>query len=297
MKDLRIFIDRLKICYRLTESSILHEIINNPNEVIDYDLGYYLQRVERTHFENCYEIIYRDYKDESMTDFSEQVFGVLQWGLRSDKNEDMKHLVWIQIDNKQFYLPFDRHIKNRMVHLEYIEDTLGLVFNNITKMEIAIDSTINFPKKLLKMIRNKDYTPIIQGTKRDDRDQIIEEIIYYSIGTLDRIKEHNILIGKKKDEIQLNAYNKLREIQNNSHKDYISEANDNPRKLFRLEVRIGSDPLKNFFTSEGIEYNPLMFTNPNWLWLFFLTFSDRVIRFTHNTTRKPHSIIDLLDMH
>lgn len=297
MKRLNIFIDKLKICYKLEETSILHEIIDNPTEEIDYGLGYYLHKIEGKYFDNCYEIIYRDYKDKSMTEFEEQVFGVLQWGLRSNKNEEMKHLVWIQIDNKQFYLPFDRHVKNRMVHLEYIEDTLGLIFNNITKMEIAIDSTINFPKKLLKMIRNKNYTPIIQGTKRDDRDQIIEEIIYYSIGTLDRIKEHNILIGKKKDEIQLNAYNKLREIQNNSHKDYITEANDNPRKLFRLEVRIGSDPLKNFFTSEGIGYDPLMFINPDWLWLFFLTFSNRVIRFTHNTTRKSHSIIDLLDMH
>ena len=147
------------------------------------------------------------------------------------------------------------------------------------------------------MIRNKDFTPIIQGKKIDDRKQIIEEIIYYSIGTLDRIKEHNILIGRKKDEIQLNAYNKLREIQNNSHKDYITEANSNPRKLFRLEVRIGSDQLKDFFISEGIEYKPLMFTNTDWLWLFFLTFSDRVIRFTHNTTRKSYGIISLLDMH
>lgn len=293
MKDLRIFIDRLKICYRLTESSILHEIINNPTEVIDYDLGYYLQRIEGTHFDNCYEIIYRDYKDKSMTEFEEQVFGVLQWGLRSDKNEDMKHLVWIQIDNKQFYLPSDCHINNRLVHLEYIEDTLGLVFNNITKMEIAIDSTINFPKKLLKMIRNKDYTPIVMGTKITDREQIIEDILYISIGTLDRIKERNILIGRQKEKIQLNAYNKLREIQSSSHKNYINDANDNPAKLFRLEVRVGADPLREFLKNENITYNPMMFTNTDWLWLFFLTFADRVLRFSKGG--KSHSIIDLLE--
>lgn len=294
MKRLNIFIDKLKICYKLEETSILHEIIDNPTEVMDYGLGYYLHKIEGKYFDNCYEIIYRDYKDKSRTKLCEQVFGVLQWGLRSDRNnEDMKHLVWIQIDNKQFYLPYDYQIKNRMVHLEYIEDTLGLVFNNITKMEIALDSTLNFPKKLLKMIRNKDYTPVVMGTKITNRKKIIEDIIYIDIGTLDRIKERNILIGRHKEKIQLNAYNKLREIQGSSHKDYIKDASDNPTKLFRLEVRVGADPLRDFFKSENITYSPMIFTNTDWLWLFFLTFTDRVLRFSKGD--KSYSIIDILE--
>lgn len=291
MKDFKIFTDRLKICYRLSEDSILHNIIASPTDMVDYDLGYYLKRVEGTHYDHTYEIIYRDYTDKSMTELSEQTFGLLQWGLRADKKGDMRHLVWIHIDNKQFYLPFDCHINNRMVHLEYIEDTLGLIFNNITKMEVAIDSTINFPKKLLNMIRNKEYTLIIMGDRVTDREQIIEDIVYICVGTLDKIKERNILIGRDKD-LQLNAYNKLREIQNSSHKEYIHEANGSPSKLFRLEVRIGSDQLRDFLRNEGITYHPMMFTDTDWLWLFFLTFSERIIKFSKG--RHSYSIIDLL---
>ena len=72
------------------------------------------------------------------------------------------------------------------------------------------------------------------------------------------------------------------------------ESYDNPNQLHRLEVRINSDAMKDFFTREHIEYKPAMFINEGWLWLFFLNFMNRVIRFQSVKGRKVYGVMDLI---
>ena len=50
----------------------------------------------------------------------------------------------------------------------------------------------------------------------------------------------------------------------------------------------------DFFTREHIEYNPAMFINDDWLWLFFLNFMNRVIRFQSIKGRKVYGVMDLI---
>ena len=224
----------------------------------------------------------------------EQVFGTIQWGLRSDHDNTFESYVWLQIDNKQFYLMYDSKTRGRLGILGYIEQMLGLQFNNITHLDLAVDASINFSKALVKMIRNKDYYPIVNGKKITDRKQLIEDILYIGIGNLERIKEYSILIQQKKNDVSLNAYNKKREIKNNSYKDYIMESYGNPSQLHRLEVRINSDAMKDFLSREHIDYNPAIFITSEWLWLFYLTFLNRVIRFQSTKGKKVYSVMDLI---
>lgn len=251
-------IDKLKICYTLSDTSRLHDLRETPSdtyEVAGWD--FQLRRIDGTHFNYIYEIVYTFYNDNTFENMEEQVFGTIQWGLRSDHDEALQSYVWLQIDNKQFYLMYNHNTKGRLMFLDYIEQMLGLDFNNITHLDLAIDASTNFSKALVKMIRNKDYYPIINGTKITDRKKLIEDILYIGVGNLERIKEYSILIQQKKNDLSLNAYNKKREIENKSHKDYIMESYDNPNQLHRLEVRINSDAMKDFFTREHIEYNPI----------------------------------------
>lgn len=292
--ELKAVIDKLKICYTLAENSYLNILRDNPTEKFEHpEWGYRLRQVQGTHFNFIYEIVYFDYKDNTFQEFTEQVFGTLQWGLKSDTDEAMQSFVWLQIENQQFYLKYDwQH--SRLLNLEYIEDTLGLVFNNITHLDIAIDSSCNYPKKLIQLIRNKEYTPIVNGTKITDRKQLVEDILYIGVGNLDRIKEYSILIAQKNKNITLNAYNKKREVENKSHKQYILDNNGNPKKLYRLEVRINSDVLKDFFTREQIVYNPRIFLNQESLMLLFRVFLNRVLRFQDKSGRKSYGIMELL---
>ena len=102
------------------------------------------------------------------------------------------------------------------------------------------------------------------------------------------------MVAQRNKNITLNAYNKKREIESKSHKQYILDNNSNPKKLYRLEVRINSDVLKDFFTREQITYSPKIFLDKDCLLFFFMTFLNRVLRFQDKNGRKSYSILELL---
>lgn len=288
-------IDKLKICYTLSSTSRLKELREYPLDVLEFpDWDFRLRRIDGKHFSFMYEIVYIFNKGDSLEDMEEQVFGTIQWGLRSDRDEAFKPYVWLYVDNSQFYLKYDYSTNGRLMYLGYIEQMLGLVFNNITHLDLALDTTINFSKVLIKMIRNKDYYPIINGTKITDRKKLIEDILYIGVGNLERIREYSLLLQNKKNDLSLNAYNKKREIENKSKKYYVMESYGSPRQLYRLEVRINSDVMKDFFARNRIEYNPSMFITDDWLWLLYLTFLNRLIRFQSTKGRKVYGVLDLI---
>lgn len=288
-------IDKLKICYTLSDTSRLHELRENLLERFEVqEWDFHLRRIEGKHFNNVYEIVYIFNKDNNPEDMEEQVFGTLQWGLRSDHDEAFKPYVWLYVDNSQFYLKYDYSTNGRLMFLGYIEQMLGLVFNNITHLDLALDSSTNYSKALIKLIRDKDYYPIINGSKITDRKRLIEDILYIGVGNLERIKEYSLLIQQKKNDLSLNSYNKKREVENKSKKFYIMDRYKNPNQLHRLEIRINSDVLKDFFIRNRIEYNPSMFITDDWLWLLFLTFLNRIIRFQTIKGRKVYGVMDLI---
>lgn len=288
-------IDKLKICYTLSDTSRLHELRENLLERFEVqEWDFHLRRIEGKHFNNVYEIVYIFNKDNNPEDMEEQVFGTLQWGLRSDHDEAFKPYVWLYVDNSQFYLKYDYSTNGRLMFLGYIEQMLGLVFNNITHLDLALDSSTNYSKALIKLIRDKDYYPIINGSKITNRKRLIEDILYIGVGNLERIKEYSLLIQQKKNDLSLNSYNKKREVENKSKKFYIMDRYKNPNQLHRLEIRINSDVLKDFFIRNRIEYNPSMFITDDWLWLLFLTFLNRIIRFQTVKGRKVYGVMDLI---
>ena len=288
-------IDKLKICYTLSDTSRLHELRENLLERFEVqEWDFHLRRIEGKHFNNVYEIVYIFNKDNNPEDMEEQVFGTLQWGLRSDHDEAFKPYVWLYVDNSQFYLKYDYSTNGRLMFLGYIEQMLGLVFYNISLLDLALDSSTNYSKALIKLIRDKDYYPIINGSKITDRKRLIEDILYIGVGNLERIKEYSLLIQQKKNDLSLNSYNKKREVENKSKKFYIMDRYKNPNQLHRLEIRINSDVLKDFFIRNRIEYNPSMFITDDWLWLLFLTFLNRIIRFQTVKGRKVYGVMDLI---
>lgn len=137
---------------------------------------------------------------------------------------------------------------------------------------------------------------IINGVKVLDRESLIE----IGVGNLKRIKEYTLLIRQKKAErnksagLSMIAYNKSREIVNNPQKEYISQTYGNSKRLYRLEVRINSDSLKAFLDNEHLLFKGEMLYNKDYLWLFFLTFLNRIIRFQSFKGRKVYGVLDLI---
>ena len=170
---------------------------------------------------------------------------------------------------------------------------LGLKFHNLTRLDLAFDDTRNLSKRLIRAIRDENLIPIVNGTKVTDRDKLLEDILYIGVGSCRRIKEYSLIVQQKNGDLRLSAYNKKREVESNSGKHYIIESNGNPNYLFRLEVRVNGDTLREYFQHLGIEYNPMLLCNEDFLWRLFLDFSNRVLRFQ---TVKGKQTLDVLDI-
>ncbi len=292
---MKISIDKLKLCYTLYEDSPLFELMETPLDV--YELPHWDFRLERTegkYYDYIYKIIYLERtSNNTNSEYDMQCFGTLRWGLKADKEGEMSGFVWIEMENKQLYLNYNYNIHNRLVYLEYIEGMLGLKFHNLTRLDLACDDKKNQSKRLIRAIRDEALIPIVNGTKVTDRDKLLEDILYIGVGSCRRIKEYSLIVQQKNGDLRLSAYNKKREIESNSGKQYIAEANGNPKHLSRLEIRINGDTLREYFQHLGIEYNPMLFCNEDFLWRLFLDFSNRVLRFQ---TVKGRQSLDVLDI-
>ena len=115
----------------------------------------------------------------------------------------------------------------------------------------------------------------------------------HCVGSCRRIKEYCLIVQQKNGDLRLSAYNKKREIESNSGKHYVIEANGNPKYFFRLEVRINGDTLREYFQHLGIEYNSMLFCKEDFLWRLFLDFANRVLCFQ---TVKGKQTLDVLDI-
>ena len=292
---MKISADKVKLCYTLYEDSPLYQLMETPLEV--YELPHWDFRLERTegkYYDYIYKIIYLERTNNNPNSkYDMQCFGTLRWGLKADNEGEMSGFVWIEIDNKQLYLNYNYNTHNRLVYLEYIEGMLGLKFHNLTRLDLAFDETRNLSKRLIRAIRDEALIPIVNGTKIIDRDKLLENILYIGVGSCRRIKEYSLIVQHKNGVLRLSAYNKKREIESNSGKHYIAEANGNPNYLFRLEVRVNGDTLREYFQHLGIEYNPMLLCNEDFLWRLFLDFSNRVLRFQ---TVKGKQTLDVLDI-
>ena len=292
---MKISADKVKLCYTLYEDSPLYQLMETPLEI--YELPHWDFRLERTegkYYNYIYKIIYLERTSNNPNSkYDMQCFGTLRWGLKADKEGEMSGFVWIEIDNKQLYLNYNYNTHNRLVYLDYIEGMLGLKFHNLTRLDLAFDDARNLSKRLIRAIRDENLIPIVNGTKVTDRDKLLEDILYIGVGSCRRIKEYNLIVQQKNGDLRLSTYNKKREIESNSGKHYIAEANGNPNYLFRLEVRINGDTLREYFQHLGIEYNPMLLCNEDFLWRLFLDFSNRVLRFQ---TVKGKQTLDVLDI-
>ena len=292
---MKISADKVKLCYTLYEDSPLYQLMETPLEI--YELPHWDFRLERTegkYYNYIYKIIYLERTSHTPnSEYDMQCFGTLRWGLKADKEGEMSGFVWIEIDNKQLYLNYNYNTHNRLVYLDYIEGMLGLKFHNLTRLDLAFDDTRNLSKRLIRAIRDENLIPIVNGTKVTDRYKLLEDILYIGVGSCRRIKEYCLIVQQKNGDLRLSAYNKKREIESNSGKHYVIEANGNPKYFFRLEVRINGDTLREYFQHLGIEYNSMLFCKEDFLWRLFLDFSNRVLCFQ---TVKGKQTLDVLDI-
>lgn len=293
-----ISIDKLTLCYRATD-----EVINKLNEykeLVDSDDCFTLVRVpsDEALFANSFHVMISS-NDSGRN--HRRKFATLKTKLRSMEDSKFNY-VWLYIENWVFYEIFGVYSNSKCNWLscvDYIADELDLSLNNITDLHIALDTNINFAKKIKHAQFGDDYEVLLNGTLRSDKKEVLDEILHIQTGDQCRLRTLSIYVSpKKQDGLSLKIYDKKRELEK-SNKNYIPKWNELKDKNYRVELTVKNEHLKEFDKQQGEAIpNELLMTtlssqsqSQDTLFDMLLYFSNRLLRFHYKG--KPISIFQL----
>ena len=166
---------------------------------------------------------------------------------------------YFTFDNKALYTPFTSKDSNQLPLIDYVFDYEGLRVNNLTRIELALDSSCNIIQRLDKLIRNPELK-MIYNNKLVNMDDRLEGC-FYAYGRTRAKRDRQPSLYFHGCHTKVKAYNKLQEILDTSDKFYIKEYDAfTANKLFRLEVTLDREAWLDSIPEIDIPYNP-----ENWL--------------------------------
>lgn len=265
-------IDRLEICYEAPK-----EVIDNLEDTLSWERdGYRLKEHSRDKLETVLKI-------EVVTPSQGwEVFAWLRIGNRFEKEEDISRYCWISLENRALYTKGKAY--GELPYLYWIEEDLGLKFHNITDIELAFDSNVNWFRRVRAAIREEELTPIVLGKAYPDKEEIITKLLYIHTGNRIRYKTDTLVV--KGGEISLKLYDKGKEIEE-SGKDYIRECFGlRSGGLFRAEVKANNTAISDYCSSYGCsQYDIYMrLIDKGLLFELWLYFANKLIRFKDKRT-------------
>ena len=274
-------IDALTLCYEV-ESTYYYEQLRllNLGESIDLD-EFLLTRTLGRYFDNIYNV--QVWNGEKTITFGQIKFSLANGNEESNTHKNGLRKVWLSLNNETLYTQ-DFHF------LTYIEQKIGLVFHNVTSLDLCLDTPFAISPLVKAYAHSKDVTTILNGKRITDRDEDRPELTYTTSGSLNKqgkylsvnIKQRNAIKDKSRG-ITILTYDKVAEICNASDKQYILEHYGSPKRLYRTEVHINTEDIKNYVERRGIQYTPLIRFDEATLEDMFFHFLNSVIRFQCKT--------------
>ena len=284
--------DKLTLCcISSIENNFNHLIMSNPNEAFKYSHFFGNVTISKDtdysrRYKYCYKVRYGD-------DYA--LIGKVKFGLYGQPQHNDK--IWFSLHNQVDY-------RNLLQFLPIVFNNLNLKFNNVTRMEIALDSYyFNFDQHIRRCLKNKDYKVKLFG--KYIKDGLEERISHWSKGSrYNFFMRRSIYIKNKrkvnysknnkphpeddenkkdsKTTIELCAYNKLEEIENCSpHKTYIldyhKEHNPQYKHIYREEIRLESEELRRLEKKRGKPITLTDLLSKEFLYEVFTEYIDRII--------------------
>ena len=252
----KVMIDALTVCFEV-ENHYHFDRISSLDFGETYDLyEFQLVRIEGRYYDNVYTITYMD--DDTEIEFGQLKFNISRGSESGNLHENGNLKVWISLNNQTLYT-------KDLYNLGFIATKLGLEPHNITTLDLCKDTPFNVGKSLRKLIKDKTATTILNGKRVKDRNEDRPEITYTSSGSLNKndkymtvnVKQKNAVKDKSKG-ITLTTYDKAAEVKNSSGKDYILNFYGNPKNLYRTEVHLNNQEVKDYLEGRGLFFNYYM---------------------------------------
>ena len=289
----KINVDKLKICFKANES-LLDNLMEEfkTTKVLDF-VDYQLVLVEQDE-DSMWVAIDMD------MDGATHRFGFFTFPL----NGKYAKYVFFCFENRALYTLFMNYEGRKSsiaIMLEDIAADMGLQFNNITLVELALDTNINVLAKVRKAIKNTERYDMIMNLKpvKDSRQKIDGYCEVYG-GSRERLATPPMLyFRQKKDEgLRLKIYTKTREMEDvsPSKTEYIPEWNDiTTTPIYRAEVTVRNEDIAAFCEKTGKDKGEALYWlfNDSWRAELWLHCCKRVLHFYDRYTG---GIVDILDL-
>ena len=281
-------IDYLKLCYRQPEG--LFEAIDNDTNNYIYGDGYNLLVIEKDDTRVLAKVLVPDENGP--------------WSLGTvtlNKGGAFQGKAFFEFDNRALYEVFtyaNRRPCNYIGCLEYITDDLGLEYNNLTKMDIALDTNVNVMARMKKRIRNHEELDMFLCRHRvRNADEKLDGYGEYYASTRKRLmRTPEIIISQARDDgTRLKVYDKTRELKESrpdkSARYHIWLGDDwSPEKdrIFRVEVSIRNEDQKDIWAkyADGASDMPFLqeIQDEDWLKRYFVEGLESLLYFRDKTT-------------
>lgn len=280
-------VDKLAICYTATDE-VATQIKAMTNEIFD-----------------CFRLVALPDNTSEIYTSSAAIMGdipgegerrvaVLNWGNKLLRNnENAKNYFWLYVENWLLYFQLYKKI-NSIGILDYITDTLHLEFKHLTGLDVAVDSNVNFAQRVKKLIFDKKTTVILNNRVRSDKKEVLDEILYVQTGDQVRFRSLTIYVKQKKPGLTLKLYDKTHEIES-SRKEYIRAWHDAKKRIYRAEVSLNREVLKDSKILADIPNERLLTElagNQQLLCDLFLEYSNRLLRFRIDEIDVAMSILE-----
>ncbi len=251
----KVIFDALTVCCEV-ENSVLFDKISalEYGEVMEF-FNFDLTRVDGRYYKNIYTIRYYEQGEEKT--FGQLKFGLNNGSLENNTFESGKPKAWLTLSNRGLY-------ESDLYYMGFICEELHLNVHNYTSVDLALDTPFDVSRTLYRLYRNKEVTTILNGKRITNRDEDRPEISRSLSGSLNKdkyqtiyVKQRNAIHDKSKG-VSLKTYDKMAEIRNSSDKEYILEYYAHPKKLFRTEVHLNNEQIRDYLVKRNIDLNPYM---------------------------------------
>jgi len=219
-------VDRLEFTYEKNEplQTMLSDTTKNEFE---FD-SLRLIREQCKYYSNEFSIWGSDYDEQQ--GIVERRIGNLHFG---SPNPNRPYL-YVEYDNAALYS--DYLLASRF----YVEEALGLVFMRVSKIDVAVDFKFNVVSRFYRLFKNPGYDLIINGEKVKDMKSIVRDVLHIAGNTSRQrpFAHHTPVIKNADGSMLMRAYDKSKEIDEESGKEYIREK-AGFKKLYCIEVSLG----------------------------------------------------------
>ena len=154
---------------------------------------------------------------------------------------------FFEFDNKILYTPLTYKM-GYISCFNYVLEQMNLQINNLTKIDISLDSTRNAEKDILTKIKDKQSEMIYKGRVVAENEILEDFGEFFQRKRAKRERNATLYFQhKKSDGLSMKVYDKTKEIGQKSGKEYINESNQfGKATAHRIEISVKNEEFKKF---------------------------------------------------